>query len=122
MSELKNLSRKRRHLRIRKRVMGTPDLPRLSVFRSLRNTYVQLVDDIHGKSLMGCSTLSKRFSEAVKQKKETKKSSAGILGKMIAEMALEKGIKKIVFDKGGYKYHGRIQAIAEGARKAGLKF
>lgn len=121
MSELSIIARKKRHLRIRKKVIGTSSLPRVSVFRSLKHLYVQLVDDINGKSLIGCSTTSKRFRELVKNR-ENKKNSAGILGKIVAEMALEKGIKKVVFDKGGYKYHGRIQSLAEGARKAGLQF
>lgn len=122
MSEKSLLPRKKRHLRIRKRIIGTSTLPRMNVFRGLSNMYVQLIDDINGKSLLGCSTISKRFKEVVKNKKENKKSQAAALGKIIAEMALEKGIKKIVFDKAGYKYHGRVQAVADSARKAGLQF
>lgn len=126
------LARKKRHLRIRKKIIGTSQVPRISVFRSNRHLHVQLVDDFNGKSILGCSTLSKRFAGAVQNekagketdagKKQNKKSKAGILGRVIAEMALEKGIKKVVFDKGGYKYHGRVQALAESARKAGLVF
>lgn len=122
MSGKSFLPRKKRHLRIRKRIVGTSTLPRMNVFRGLSNMYVQLIDDINGKSLLGCSTISKRFKEVVKDKKENKKSQAATLGRIIAEMALEKGIKKIVFDKAGYKYHGRVQAVADSARKAGLKF
>lgn len=127
MSEASILARKRRHWRIKRKIVGTPEIPRLCMFRSLRNIYVQLIDDINRKNLLGCSTLSKRFLEVytgkeVAKKSKTSKQSAEILGKLVAEIALEKGIKKIVFDRSGYKYHGRVQALAEGARKAGLIF
>lgn len=121
MSEISVLARKRRHYRIRQRVIGTKDIPRLSVFRSLRHMYVQFIDDINGKILLGCSTLSKQFRQSFKEKKNNKKAAA-VLGKIVAEMALEKGIKKVVFDRGGYRYHGRIQALADSARKVGLEF
>lgn len=107
--------------RIRKRVIGTAQVPRMSAFRSLRHMYVQLIDDVNQRSLFGCSTLSKRYKELAKKHKNNKQA-AGILGKITAEMALEKGIKKVVFDRGGYKYHGRIQALADASRKAGLEF
>lgn len=83
--------------------------------------YVQLVDDVNQKSLFGCSTLSKKYKESVKGHKNNKKA-AGVLGKILAETSLEKGIKKVVFDRGGYKYHGRIQVLTEAARKGGLEF
>lgn len=121
MSEINVLARKRRHYRIRQRVIGTIDIPRMSVFRSLRHMYVQFIDDINGKTLLGCSTLSKQFRESFKEEKNNKEA-ASVLGKIVAEMALGKGIKKVVFDRGGYKYHGRIQALADSARKAGLVF
>lgn len=82
--------------------------------------YVQLIDDVNQRSLFGCSTLSKRYKELVKKHKNNK-HAAEILGKITAEMALEKKIKKVVFDRGGYKYHGRIQALADASRKAGLE-
>jgi large subunit ribosomal protein L18 len=122
MSQLKVLKRKTRHLRIRKKVVGSSEIPRMNVFRSLNHMYVQLIDDVNGKSLVGCSTISKRFKDAVKNDKANKKELSSALGKVVAEMAIEKGIKKVVFDKAGYKYHGRVQAVADGARKAGLKF
>lgn len=117
MTELSQLARKRRHYRIRRKVIGTPEIPRLSVFRSLRHMYIQLIDDINGKTLLACSTLSKQFKD-----KKNNKQLATVLGKIVAEMALGKGIKKVVFDRGGYRYHGRIQALADSARKAGLVF
>lgn len=121
MRELGLLARKKRHLRIRKNVIGTPDIPRMSVFRSLHHMYIQFINDISGKTLLSCSTLSKQFKESFKEKKNNKQS-ADVLGKVVAEMALEKGIKKVVFDRGGYKYHGRIRALADSARKGGLEF
>lgn len=127
MSEASVLARKKRHWRIKRKVVGTLFVPRMCVFRSLRNIYVQLVDDVNRKNLLGCSTLSKSFLEMHTGKEVTKKSkiskqSAEILGKLVAEMALQKGIKKIVFDRSGYKYHGRVQALADSVRKAGLVF
>lgn len=121
MSEISALKRKKKHYRIRKKVIGTLEIPRMSIFRSLRHIYVQLVDDINGKSMLSCSTLSKKFRESIKEGKNNKQS-ASLLGKIVADTALEKGIKKVVFDRGGYKYHGRIQALAESARKGGLQF
>lgn len=121
MSKISELARKKRHLRIRQKVIGTKDVPRLCVFRSLRHMYVQFIDDINGRTLLGCSTLSKQFRESFKEKKNNKEA-ASVLGRIAAEMALAKGIKKIVFDRGGYKYHGRIQALADSARKTGLVF
>lgn len=93
----------------------------MSIFRSLRHMYVQLTDDINQRSLFGCSTLSKRYKELDKSNKNNKKS-AEVLGRITAENALEKGIKKVVFDRGGYKFHGRIKILADSARKAGLEF
>lgn len=121
MSKSTLLSRKRRHLKIRKNIIGTAQIPRMSVFRSLRHMYVQLIDDVNQRSLFGSSTLSKRYKELVKGHKNNK-HAAEVLGKILAETAIEKGIKKIVFDRGGYKYHGRIKAMADTARKSGLEF
>jgi len=122
MSQLKVIKRKTRHLRIRKKVVGSSEVPRMNVFRSLNHMYVQLIDDVSGKSIVGCSTMSKRFKDSAKNDKANKKDLSALLGKVVAELAIEKGIKRIVFDKAGYKYHGRVQAVADGARKAGLKF
>jgi len=112
-----------RHLRIRKKVKGTKDVPRLSIYRSLQNLYVQLVDDTEGKTLCAASTLSKDFRET-SGLKESKKNiaTANLLGKYIGEVAKKNKIEKIVFDRSGYKYHGKVKAIADGARESGLKF
>lgn len=110
--------RKRRHQRIRKKVSGTPERPRLVVSRTLSNIQGQLVDDTQGKTLLGVSTLCKEIDSANKKKTEQSKA----VGKLLAEKAREKGIEKIVFDRNGYKFHGRIKAFAEGAREGGLQF
>lgn len=113
----KQQQRNRRHRRIRAKVIGTKECPRLSVFRSNQHIYVQLIDDNKGQTLVSFSDLR------IKKKKGlTKVEIAKQIGSSIAKKALEKKIKKVVFDRGGYKYHGRIKAIAEGARKGGLKF
>ena len=99
---------------------GTPDRPRLSVFRSLRHIYAQIVDDTKGATLAAASTQDAELRTQVKGKKKTE--AGDLVGQLIARRALEKGIKKVVFDRGGYKYHGRIKAVADAARKAGLEF
>lgn len=121
MSMEKSLARQKRHWRIRKKIVGTTDKPRMNVYRSSRHLYAQLIDDISGRSLVSCSTLSKKFKETVKQYKNDTKS-AKELGKIVAEMAKSKKIKKVIFDRGGYKYHGKVKSLADGAREAGLKF
>ena len=111
----KQQKRYRRHHKIRAKIIGSKKCPRLSVFRSNQHIYAQLIDDEEGKTLANISDL--------KLKKNIKKiKAADEIGKLIAEKALEKKIKKVVFDRGGYKYHGRIKAVAEAARKGGLKF
>lgn len=105
--------------RIRKNLTGTQDCPRLSVFRSNRNISIQVVDDLTGKTLVAASSLEKEIAE----KKGIKKSEqAKLVGKRIAEKALEKGISKVVFDRNGFLYHGRIKSLADAAREGGLKF
>lgn len=116
----RNELRKIRHERIRKKVFGTSSKPRLSVFISLKHVYAQLIDDEHGRTLVSASTLDKELKDTLKDKTLTEKAKA--VGKLIAERALAKGIDKAVFDRGGYKYHGRVKALAEEARNAGLKF
>jgi large subunit ribosomal protein L18 len=106
--------RTRRHLRVRKKVSGTTERPRLVVYRSLKHIYAQLVDDVTQRTLMTVS------SHGVEDGKKTEKSAA--VGKQIAERAKEKGIKRVVFDRAGYKYHGRVKAVADGAREGGLEF
>lgn len=112
--------RERRHLRTRRRMEGTAERPRLSVYRSLANIYAQVIDDLAGHTLVSVSTQSKDVREAVKYGGNV--AAAKVIGKRIAEEALKKGIKKVVFDRGGYLYHGRIKALAEAARAAGLSF
>ncbi|MGD8554196.1 MAG: 50S ribosomal protein L18 [Anaerolineales bacterium] len=112
--------RKRRHLRVRSKVIGNPDQPRLNVFRSLNQIYAQLIDDSAGKTLASASTLDGELKERLKGLKKTEQ--AGIVGTLIAERAIAKGVRKVVFDRGGYRYHGRVRSLAEAAREAGLEF
>lgn len=114
MSNEKYISRKRRHARVRSKLSGEEKRPRLVVFRSLKNIYAQLIDDKNGKVLAGASDL--------KDTKGTKTERAKKVGINIAELAKEKKIESVVFDRNGYKYHGRVKALAEGAREGGLKF
>lgn len=109
--------RKRIHLRVRKKIKGTGSRPRLSVFRSLKYIYASLINDESGKTLFFASE-----KEIKGIKKLSKKEKAEKIGELIAKKALKKKISRVVFDRGGYKYHGRVKALAEGARKAGLKF
>ena len=111
-------SREIRHARVRKSVIGTAEKPRLCVYRSLNHIYCQLVDDSKGHTLVSASTLDQELKSGNKKKTET----AAFVGKMIAKRASESGIKKVVFDRGGYQYHGRVKALADAARKAGLEF
>ncbi|MCS7265672.1 MAG: 50S ribosomal protein L18 [Armatimonadetes bacterium] len=110
----------RRHWHIRKRVFGTAERPRLSVFRSLKHIYAQIIDDTLGRTLCSASTLDKELREKVKGL--TKTQQAIEVGKLIAQRALALGITKVAFDRGGHKYHGRVKALADAAREAGLEF
>jgi len=116
----KNESRKVRHQRIRKRAAGTPEKPRLNVFRSLKHLHVQIIDDTCGHTMLSASTLDPEIKGKVAEL--TKKEAAKLVGQVVAERALNQGIKKVVFDRGGYIYHGRVQEVANGAREAGLEF
>lgn len=116
----RNEMRKRRHKRVRKKVHGTPERPRLNVFRSLKHIYAQIIDDEAGVTLVSASTIDRELRP--KMKGLTKTEQARLVGKAIAERALAKGITKVVFDRGGYKYIGRVKALAEGAREGGLQF
>ncbi len=120
MSKETELARKRRHRRVRKKVVGTAERPRLNVFRSLKHIYAQVIDDDKGHTLVAASTLDPELRE--KLDGLTKTEQAELVGRLVAERALARGIKKVVFDRGGYKYHGRVKALAEGSRKAGLEF
>jgi large subunit ribosomal protein L18 len=116
----KKQSRKKRHRSLRKRVEGTAERPRLAVFRSTRHIYAQVIDDLLRKTLAGTSDLA--LDAATSDDDKDKKVIAKKVGAAIAKKCLEKGIDKVVFDRAGFKYHGRVSALAEGAREAGLKF
>jgi large subunit ribosomal protein L18 len=122
MSFNKNLSHKQKiKYRIRKKIAGTPQRPRLVVFRSLNNIYATLIDDQNNKTLLGVSTLNKEVKEIIKDSK-TKIFKSKVVGQILGKKALEKNIKKIVFDRNGYLFHGRVRAVADGARESGLEF
>ncbi len=113
--------REKRKIRIRKKIYGTPEKPRLSVYRSLKHMYAQLIDDTRGISLGTVSTKSKDLADAVKAA-DSKVAQAAIIGKEIARVAKEKDITTVVFDRNGFLYHGRVKAVADGAREGGLQF
>jgi len=112
--------RRIRHKRIRKHITGTAERPRLCVFRSSRHIYAQIIDDENGHTLVCASTLEKELRDQIKGLRKTEQAAA--IGKLIAQRALEKGMKSVVFDRGGYKYHGRVKALADASREAGLEF
>lgn len=112
--------RNRRHARVRRRVQGTVERPRLSVFRSLTNIYAQVIDDTVGHTLASASTLDPELREKVADLSKT--AAAKQVGALLAERAKAAGVSQVVFDRGGYKYHGRVAAVAEGAREGGLEF
>jgi len=114
------IARKKRHNRIRRTVIGTSDRPRLNVFRSLSEIYVQVIDDSKGHTIVSASTIEKELKK--KFKGMGKKDQAKLVGQTVADRAKKKGIKAVVFDRGGYKYIGRVAALAEGARENGLQF
>ncbi|MCX7846161.1 MAG: 50S ribosomal protein L18 [Dictyoglomaceae bacterium] len=118
--ESRKEKRKIRHSRIRKKVFGTPERPRLSVYKSLRYIYAQIIDDTKGHTLASASSLEKELKLQLKSTDNIE--AARLVGKTIAKRALEKGIKKVVFDRGGFLYHGRIKALADSARAEGLEF
>lgn len=120
MKKRQDLARVARHDRIRRRLSGTSQRPRLSIFRSLKNIYAQIVDDVSNHTLISLSTQDKEIKKSCSYGGNVK--AAGFLGEFLAKKAKEKGINKVVFDRGGYLYHGRVKALAEGARKAGLEF
>ena len=113
----KNAARQKRHVRVRGKISGTPECPRLNVFRSNANIYAQIIDDVTGVTLVSANTLEKDFEGSTGNAEAAKK-----VGLVIAERAKAKGIEQVVFDRGGYVYHGRVAALADGAREGGLKF
>lgn len=112
-----NQARKTRHLRVRKKVSGTSSRPRLNVFRSSKHIYAQIIDDVAGVTLVSASSMEKNFNDYGGNKEAAKK-----VGQLIGKRAIEKGISEVVFDRGGYLYHGRVAELADGARESGLKF
>jgi large subunit ribosomal protein L18 len=120
MAKKKRVARERRHRRVRRHISGTAERPRLNVFRSLTHIYGQVIDDVAGHTLVSASTVDPEIRDMVGGKE--KSEQARIVGEVLARRAQEKGIKKIVFDRGGWAYHGRIKALADGARSAGLEF
>ncbi len=120
MSEQSRKARIRRHRRVRARVAGTSERPRLNVYRSLDNIYAQVIDDVAGHTLVSASTVDRELREQVGDKNKTE--AAKMVGELVAKRAQEVGVKEVVFDRGGFRYHGRIKALADAAREAGLKF
>lgn len=116
----RNAARLRRHARVRKKIFGTPERPRLNVYRSINEIYAQVIDDHSGTTLVSASTVDVQMRDAVKGK--PKAEQAKLVGEEIARRALEQGIKSVVMDRGGYYYTGRVKALADGARKGGLEF
>ena len=116
----KNSERIKRHKRIRNKISGTPERPRLSVFRSTKHIYAQIIDDVNGVTLVAASTVEKAIADAIKEM--SKSEQAKYVGGEIGRRALEKGVSTVVFDRSGYLYMGRLEALADGAREAGLVF
>lgn len=115
-------ARIRRHHRVRNKVSGTAERPRLCVYRSLSHIYAQLVDDALGRTLLTVSSLTPEVREKIEQGKTKKSAVSTLVGQVVARKALDMGIQAVAFDRGGYLYHGRVKALAEGAREGGLKF
>jgi large subunit ribosomal protein L18 len=115
-------ARERRHERVRRRIRGDIERPRLCVFRSLNHIYAQVVDDAAGHTLASASSLDGEIRTGLKETARSKKDVAEMVGSLVAKRAQEKGIGQVVFDRGGYKYHGRVKSLADGARSGGLKF
>ena len=116
----RSFARHRKHARVRKKIQGTPDIPRLNVFRSLVEIYAQLIDDESGYTLVSASSVDHDLRTQMKDLKKTEQ--ANLVGKSLAERAGDKGIRQVVFDRGGYRYIGRVKALADGARQSGLEF
>lgn len=119
-TQIKTAARERRHDRVRARVVGTTQRPRLNVFRSLDNIYAQVIDDTIGKTVVSASTVDRELAKQLADK--SKVEAAKLVGKALAERAKKAGVTAVVFDRGGYQYHGRVAALAEGAREGGLEF
>jgi large subunit ribosomal protein L18 len=120
MSEKSQQARQHRHVRVRRRVVGTAERPRLNVYRSEKHIYAQVIDDAVGHTLVSASTVDVDLRVAISGKNKTEQ--AKLVGRAVAERAIDAGVKKVVFDRGGYIYHGRVKALADAAREAGLEF
>jgi len=120
MKETREAARKRRHARVRRKISGTSQVPRLNVFRSLKHIYAQIIDDSVGQTLVSASTLDPEVREQIAGLSKT--DQAKVVGQRLAEKALSKGVTKVVFDRGGYLYHGRVEALAKASREGGLQF
>src|SRR5574341_755290 len=120
MSQESQQARRHRHQRVRMKISGTPARPRLNVFRSDKHIYAQVIDDTAGHTMVAASTIDAEVRKAMKGK--NKVDQAKVVGKLVAERALDAGLKQVVFDRGGYQYHGRVRALADAAREAGLEF
>ena len=116
----RKFERNRRHLRVRRKISGTPECPRLCMYRSNTNIYAQIIDDVNGITLVAASTMEAEIASKVEHTSTVEAAKA--VGEAIAKKAMDKGITEVVFDRGGYIYHGKIQALAEAAREAGLQF
>jgi len=116
----RSAARKKRHYRLRRRLSGAPDRPRLAVFRSNKHIYAQIIDDTAMRTLAAASTMEKQIVSGLKN--TSNREAASAVGKAVAQKAIDKGINSVVFDRAGYIYHGRVQALAEAAREAGLQF
>jgi len=122
MKTSRKIATQRRHRRIRRKVFGTAERPRLAVFRSHRHIYAQVIDDVAQHTLTSASTLDRELREKFKETGTATQEAAALVGRSVAERALQMGISRVVFDRGGKLYHGRVQALAEAAREAGLQF
>ena len=120
MTAKSHKARTRRHLRVRMKISGTPERPRLNVYRSIKHIYAQVIDDTQGHTVAAASTLDKEVVPQLDGK--SKKEQAALVGKALAERTIAAGITDVVFDRGGYQFHGRVKALADSARKSGLKF
>ena len=120
MTSKSRIARKRRHRRVRMKISGTPERPRLNIYRSSKHIYAQVIDDTEGKTIVAASTIDKEVMSQLAGK--NKKQQAAVVGEVVAERAKAAGISEIVFDRGGFRYHGRVEALAKSARDSGLKF
>lgn len=118
----RKIKNKKRHLRLRRKLSGTSEIPRISVFKSSKHIYAQIIDDVNGQTLLHLSTLTPDIKEKIKGENLKKVDSANVVGKKLGELAVSKGLNKVRFDRGGYPYHGRVKSLAEGLRESGLEF